>query len=127
LNPDGISINVEEIAVNDIKQLLQDVRGHKFHILMKFLRCTRLGCTIRGHEELVDIVANEAKLDQTFGPTESDSVAGDFGALTGLASPCPGAAILLYAWPHETLCHQLRCCFGAWLQQIMDGLEHLES
>jgi hypothetical protein len=33
-------------------------------------------------------------------------VAGDFGALAGLASPCPGTAIFLHAWPHEMLCHQ---------------------
>jgi hypothetical protein len=37
----------------------------------------------------------------------SNCVAGDFGALAGLESP--GAAILLYAWPHETLCDQFRC------------------
>jgi hypothetical protein len=41
------------------------------------------------------------------------TVAGDFGALAGLASPCVGAAIILHAWPHKTLCDQFRCCFGA--------------
>ena len=43
----------------------------------------------------------------------SDCVAVDFGALAGLASMWPGAAILLHAWPHKTLCDQLRRCFGA--------------
>jgi hypothetical protein len=52
---------------------------------------------------------------------------GDHRALRGLASLCPGATILLYIWPHETLCDQLHCCFGAWVGQILDGLEHLES
>jgi hypothetical protein len=28
-------------------------------------------------------------------------MAGDFGALAGLASTCSGAAILLHAWPHK--------------------------
>jgi hypothetical protein len=27
-------------------------------------------------------------------------------------STCPDEAILLYAWPHKTLCDQLRCWFG---------------
>jgi hypothetical protein len=56
----------------------------------------------------------------------SNCVAGDFGALTGLASPCPGAAIFMYDGPHKTLCDELLCCFGAWVQQIVNGLEHLE-
>jgi hypothetical protein len=52
-------------------------------------------------------------------------MAGDFGALAGLASTCTGAATLLNAGPHKTLCNQLRCCFGAWVRQIVDGTEHL--
>jgi hypothetical protein len=54
-------------------------------------------------------------------------VAGDFGTLTGLASPCPGSAIFLYAWPHETLCNQPRCCLGVGVRQLVDGLEHFQS
>jgi hypothetical protein len=46
-------------------------------------------------------------------PHWGNCLAGDFGALTGLAIPCPGATILLHAWPHETLCDQLCCSFSA--------------
>jgi hypothetical protein len=53
-------------------------------------------------------------------------VTGDFGALAGLTSTCPGAAILPHAWPYEVLYDQLCRCFGAHVRQIMDGLEHLE-
>jgi hypothetical protein len=42
----------------------------------------------------------------------NDCVAEDFGVLAGVASSCPGAAIL-HARPHETLCTQFRRCFGA--------------
>jgi hypothetical protein len=56
----------------------------------------------------------------------SKCLAGEFGALAGLASPCPGRAILLHSWPHKTLCDHLRRCFGARVRQIMDGLGHLE-
>jgi hypothetical protein len=52
----------------------------------------------------------------------SNCVARDFRAL---ASPCPGVANSLYSWPHETLCVQLRCCFGVWVRQIVAGAEHL--
>jgi hypothetical protein len=38
----------------------------------------------------------------------SNCVAGDFGALAGLASPCPGAAVLL--------CDQLCCCVCGWVR-----------
>jgi hypothetical protein len=34
--------------------------------------------------------------------------------------------IILYAWLRKTLCNQLHHCFGAWVRQIMDGLELLE-
>jgi hypothetical protein len=51
---------------------------------------------------------------------------GDIEALARLTSTCPGAAILLHARPYEALCDQLCHCFGAWVRQIMDGLEHLE-
>jgi hypothetical protein len=53
-------------------------------------------------------------------------VTGDFEALAGLTSMCPGAAIFPHAWPYEALCDQLCRCFGARVRQIMDGLEHLE-
>jgi hypothetical protein len=46
-------------------------------------------------------------------------VAVHFGELTVLASTSSGAATLLQAWPHKTLCDQLRRCFGAWMRQIM--------
>jgi hypothetical protein len=55
------------------------------------------------------------------------SMAGDFGALAGLESTCPGAAIFLHAWPHERLRDQLRRCFGARVRQIVDGLEYFEQ
>jgi hypothetical protein len=54
-------------------------------------------------------------------------MAGDFGALAGLASTRPGSAILLHACPQKPLRDQLRRCFGARVRQILDGLEHLES
>jgi hypothetical protein len=56
----------------------------------------------------------------------SHHVTGDFEALAGLTSMCPGAAVLLHARPYKTLRDQLRYYFGAQVRQIMDGLEHLE-
>jgi hypothetical protein len=56
----------------------------------------------------------------------SNCVAGDFEALADQASPNPTATTLLYVWPHETLCDQPRCSFGAWFREIVDALDHLE-
>jgi hypothetical protein len=56
----------------------------------------------------------------------SNCAARDFVALAELASPCPDAAILLYAWPHKTLYDQLHRCFDGWVRQIMDELEGAE-
>jgi hypothetical protein len=49
-------------------------------------------------------------------------VAGDFGTLTALACPRPGAAILLHAWPYEVLHDEFRCGLSAWVRQLVDGL-----
>jgi hypothetical protein len=56
----------------------------------------------------------------------NNSVAADLEALAGLRSLYPGAAMRMYACLHEILCDQPRCCFGAKVRQIVDGLEHLE-
>jgi hypothetical protein len=48
-------------------------------------------------------------------------VAGDFGTLAGLASPCPGATILLHAWPHEALCDQSCCLMPSCLSETNHG------
>jgi hypothetical protein len=42
----------------------------------------------------------------------------------GLAIPFPGAVTFLYTGPHKTLLDELHRCVGAWMLQILDGLEH---
>lgn len=46
----------------------QDVTANEFNVLMELLGTTRLGKTISGHQELVDLVAEQVELDQPFNP-----------------------------------------------------------
>lgn len=46
----------------------QDVTANEFNSLMELLGTTRLGKTISGHQELVDLVAEQVELDQPFSP-----------------------------------------------------------
>jgi hypothetical protein len=55
---------------------LQDVTADEFHNLMELLGWTRLGHTVSGQQELVDIVAEQAEINQNFDPKdiENDNV-----------------------------------------------------
>jgi hypothetical protein len=55
---------------------LQDVTADEFHNLMELLGWTRLGHTVSGQQELVDIVAEQAEINQNFDPkdVENDNV-----------------------------------------------------
>jgi hypothetical protein len=55
---------------------LQDVTADEFHNIMELLGWTRLGHTVSGQQELVDIVAEQAEINQNFDPkdVENDNV-----------------------------------------------------
>jgi hypothetical protein len=55
---------------------LQDVTADEFHNLMELLGWTRLGHIVSGQQELVDIVAEQAEINQNFDPkdVENDNV-----------------------------------------------------
>ena len=52
-------------------------------------------------------------------------MAGNFGALAGLASSGPSAAVLLNGWPHEALGDELSHCLNPWVAEGMQGVENL--
>lgn len=58
----------EEYMIAEIKKVLQDVTANEFNVLMELLGTTKLGKTISGHQELVDLVAEQVELDQPFNP-----------------------------------------------------------
>lgn len=63
----------EDFLVAESKKVLQDVTAEEFHLLMELLNGTRLGKTISGQKELVDIAADQAELDQPFNPSDPDN------------------------------------------------------
>jgi hypothetical protein len=57
----------------------------------------------------------------------SDCVAGHFGALAGLASAGPSAAVFLNGWPHEALGDELRRSLDSWVTEGMKGIKYLTA
>jgi len=54
-------------------------------------------------------------------------VAGNFGALAGLASSGPNAAVLLNGWPHEALGDEAYRCLNPWVAEGMQEVEDLTA
>jgi len=53
-------------------------------------------------------------------------VEGNFGALTGLASSGPSAAVL-NGWPHEAVGDELSRCLNPWVADGMQGVDDLTA
>ncbi|PSN40191.1 Apoptosis inhibitor 5 [Blattella germanica] len=76
LGHDVITKDAEELLISECKKVLQDVTADEFHNLMELLGWTRLGHSVSGQQELVDIVAEQAEINQNFDPKdiENDNV-----------------------------------------------------
>ncbi|KAJ8676376.1 hypothetical protein QAD02_012163 [Eretmocerus hayati] len=57
---------VEDVLISECKKVLQDVTADEFHSLMGILAWTRLGSTVNGQQELVDIAVEQAELSVPF-------------------------------------------------------------
>lgn len=57
-----ITKEVEDLIILEIKKILQDVTADEFHLCMKILGSTKLGTTITGHAEMVNIAIEQAEL-----------------------------------------------------------------
>ncbi|KAL0272798.1 UNVERIFIED_CONTAM: hypothetical protein PYX00_005636 [Menopon gallinae] len=68
LGKDIITQDVEDYMIMEIKKVLQDVTANEFNILMELLGSTRIGKTMSGHQEMVDLVAEQVELDHPFSP-----------------------------------------------------------
>ncbi|KDR14692.1 Apoptosis inhibitor 5, partial [Zootermopsis nevadensis] len=76
LGHDVITKDAEEHLISECKKVLQDVTADEFHNIMELLGWTRLGHSVTGQQELVDIVAEQAEINQNFDPkdVENDNV-----------------------------------------------------
>lgn len=63
----------EDFLIAECKKVLQDVTAEEFHLLMELLNATRLGKTVSGQKELVDIAAEQAELGSSFNPSDPDN------------------------------------------------------
>jgi hypothetical protein len=57
----------------------------------------------------------------------SNSVAGHFGALAGLASSGPIAAVFLNGWAHEALGEELSRSLDSWVTEGTKGVKYLTA
>lgn len=55
-------------------KVLEDVTGEEFVLFMKILSGLKSLQTVSGRQQLVELVAEQADLEQTFNPTDPDCV-----------------------------------------------------
>ncbi|XP_064634427.1 apoptosis inhibitor 5-like [Lineus longissimus] len=74
LPEDLFSKDIEDLILSESKKVLQDVTGDEFVVFMKVLSNLKICGTVQGRQQLVDIIADQLDLDQTFSPQDTDSV-----------------------------------------------------
>lgn len=62
MGPSIITKEIEEFLIEEIKKALQDVTADEFHLCMSILGSTKLGSSITGHAELVNLAKEQAEL-----------------------------------------------------------------
>uniref|UniRef100_A0A803WCI7 Apoptosis inhibitor 5 n=1 Tax=Ficedula albicollis TaxID=59894 RepID=A0A803WCI7_FICAL len=65
---------VEEFILTESKKVLEDVTGEEFVLFMKILSGLKSLQTVSGRQQLVELVAEQADLEQTFNPSDTDCV-----------------------------------------------------
>ncbi|GCC27636.1 hypothetical protein chiPu_0006062 [Chiloscyllium punctatum] len=65
---------VEEYIFVESKKVLDDVTGEEFVLFMKILSSLKNLQTVSGRQQLVELVAEQADLEQVFNPADPDSV-----------------------------------------------------
>ncbi|XP_005182803.1 apoptosis inhibitor 5 homolog [Musca domestica] len=63
MGPTVVTKEIEEFLIDEIKKILQDVTADEFQLCMTILGSTKLGTTITGHAELVNLAKEQAELN----------------------------------------------------------------
>lgn len=74
LGEETIDKEAEEFLVSQCKQVLQDVTKEEFILIMDVLRSQSSMSTVQGRQQLVEIVTEQADLDQSFEAEDTDCV-----------------------------------------------------
>lgn len=67
-----LTLEVEDLIILEIKKILQDASGEEFAQLMSYLVSTKFANNFTGMQEIVDIAAEQAELDQDFDPSDEE-------------------------------------------------------
>uniref|UniRef100_H2ZJL7 Apoptosis inhibitor 5 n=1 Tax=Ciona savignyi TaxID=51511 RepID=H2ZJL7_CIOSA len=74
----------EEYVLAELKKVLEDVTGDEFQLLIQALSNLHHLQTIQGRQQLVNIIAEQLKLDEDFDAKDSDSI----NRITDLCAHC---------------------------------------
>jgi len=66
--------DVEEYLLEESKKVLQDVTGEEFILFMKLLSGLSVCTTVQGRKQLVEIVEEQADLDEQFNASDPDAL-----------------------------------------------------
>ncbi|XP_055684855.1 apoptosis inhibitor 5 homolog [Lutzomyia longipalpis] len=67
-SPDVYTKEIEEYLTAELKKILQDVTSDEFHTIMTILGSTKMGKTVTGHAELVNLAVEQAELGAEIDP-----------------------------------------------------------
>ncbi|XP_030056663.1 apoptosis inhibitor 5 [Microcaecilia unicolor] len=74
LPEDVLTKEVEDFILSESKKVLYDVTGEEFVLFMKILSALKSLQTVSGRQQLVELVSDQAGLQQMFNPSDPDSV-----------------------------------------------------
>ncbi|CAH0388790.1 unnamed protein product [Bemisia tabaci] len=75
LGADFIPKEIEDELIALCKKVLQDCTADEFVMLMELLGGTKLGKTVSGHKEIIDIISEQAEIgDENFNPQDEEQV-----------------------------------------------------
>lgn len=74
LPPSIFSKDAEELFMVESKKVLQDVTAEEFVTFMSMISSLKLAKTVSGHQQLVQIIADQADLDKDFDPKDLENI-----------------------------------------------------
>lgn len=74
LPEDVMTKEVEEYVFTETKKVMEDVTGEEFVLLMRVVSALRVLQTVNGRQQLVELVVDQAFLEQALNPADPDTV-----------------------------------------------------
>ncbi|XP_061576736.1 apoptosis inhibitor 5 isoform X3 [Cololabis saira] len=74
LSEEVMTKEVEEYVFTETKKVMEDVTGEEFVLLMRVVSALRVLQTVNGRQQLVELVVDQADLQQALNPADPDAV-----------------------------------------------------